>query len=159
MREFNTILRSCGVLVKISSSWNLSRKLTQKFVQPWRLGLWLWQRKALNSPWRHVRKCHRIGRGCCQGGVDVPGVSICHPCQVLKNSQRRALSVRKGCLCSLMCRNYCPSAWTAKNCRLMLNLTWSCRIFVRICFQRFQRFRKHGFHGKLHCVVPSIEHQ
>src|SRR5882672_8456905 len=39
--------------------------------QCWMLGLWRKLRYILDSPWRHVQKCHRRGTVCCRDGTVV----------------------------------------------------------------------------------------
>jgi len=81
------------------------------------------------------------------------GVNL-HLCRVLKNSQRRALSVRKGCLCSLIVPELLSFCLDCKKLSPDIESDLELSDFVRICFQRFQSSGSMGFMGNFTASFP-----
>src|SRR5882724_10684751 len=55
--------------------------------QTWTLGLWRKPSWILDSPWRHVQRCHKRGKVCCQDGAVSHGELAFHPSQVSKKGR------------------------------------------------------------------------
>jgi len=135
-REFNAILRSCGVC---------------RTAQSWRKPRWI-----LDSPWQCVQRCHKRGRVCDQDGAVTPGELAFCLSWVLRK-------VRSGWLLLFGSE---PLPWVEPVLLFFyLNweeplrtcyLTWRSWTSVQNCFWRFW---KYGFCGKLPHIIPSIVHQ
>src|SRR5882724_559568 len=68
--------------------------------QTWMLGLWQKLSWILDSPWRHVQRCHKRGKVCCQDGAVSPGELAFHPSRVSKKGwEHWASSVQKWSPC------------------------------------------------------------
>src|SRR5882724_3351353 len=68
--------------------------------QTWMLGLWWKPSCILDSLWRHVQRCHKRGKACCQDGADAPVELAFRLSQVSKKGQEWwTSSVRKRSPC------------------------------------------------------------
>src|SRR5882724_11629070 len=105
--------KSRGLLSLFS---NPCRKMRICPVQTWMLGLWRKSSWILDSPWRHVLRCHKKGKVYCRDGADIPVVLTFHLSLVSRKGREHwASSVRKWSPCPGYSRSCCSSVWDQKN--------------------------------------------